>query len=184
MDAVNIGMAGTEEMYWAVTEFGACAGIEVTASHNPINYNGMEIVKSHSRPLDDAGDFQVIKALAGSQEWLSGAAIGREFDRSSDARKAYLDRVLTFADVNALRPLKIVVNSGNGAAGPTFDAIAGRLLELDAPLEFIRVHHTPDPTSPNGIPNPLLPENHPATADVVKAEGADFGVAFDGDFDR
>ena len=67
-DALNIGMAGTEEMYWAVTEFGACAGIEVTASHNPINYNGMKIVKSHSRPLDDAGDFQVIKALAGSQE--------------------------------------------------------------------------------------------------------------------
>ena len=70
-DVMNIGMAGTEEMYWAVTEFGACAGIEVTASHNPINYNGMKIVKSQSRPLDDAGDFQVIKALAGSQEWSS-----------------------------------------------------------------------------------------------------------------
>ena len=70
-DVINIGMAGTEEMYWAVTEFGACAGIEVTASHNPINYNGMKIVKSQSRPLDDAEDFQVIKALAGSQEWSS-----------------------------------------------------------------------------------------------------------------
>jgi phosphomannomutase len=80
--------------------------------------------------------------------------------------------------------LKLVVNSGNGAAGPTFDAIAERLLELGAPLEFIRVHHVPDTTFPNGIPNPLLPENHAATADVVKAEGADFGVAFDGDFDR
>ena len=70
-DVLKIGMAGTEEMYWAVTEFGACAGIEVTASHNPINYNGMKIVKSQSRPLDDADDFQVIKALAGSQEWVS-----------------------------------------------------------------------------------------------------------------
>ena len=78
----------------------------------------------------------------------------------------------------------MVVNSGNGAAGPTFDAVALRLLELGAPLEFIRVHHTPDATFPNGIPNPLLPKNHPATADVVKAENADFGVAFDGDFDR
>jgi phosphomannomutase len=182
-DVMNIGMAGTEEMYWAVTEFGACAGIEVTASHNPINYNGMKIVKSHSRPLDDAGDFQVIKALADSQEW-SAAEVGKEYDRSAEASKAYVERVLSFVDVTALRPLKLVVNSGNGAAGPTFDALAERLLELGAPLEFIRVHHTPDATFPNGIPNPLLPENHPATADAVKAKNADFGVAFDGDFDR
>jgi len=117
-DVINIGMAGTEEMYWAVTEFGACAGIEVTASHNPINYNGMKIVKSHSRPLDDAYDFQMIKALAGSQGWLSGAEVGKELDRSAEARKAYVDRVLSFVDVTALRPLKVVVNSGNGAAGP------------------------------------------------------------------
>jgi len=183
-DVVNIGMAGTEEMYWAVTEFGACAGIEVTASHNPINYNGMKIVKSHSRPLDDAGDFQVIKLLAGSQEWVSVGEGGKEFDRSEEARKAYVDRVVSFVDVKVLRPLKIVVNSGNGAAGPTFDSLADRLLELGAPLEFIRVHHKPDAAFPNGIPNPLLPENHPVTADVVKAEKADFGVAFDGDFDR
>jgi phosphomannomutase len=183
-DVLNIGMAGTEEMYWAVTEFGACAGIEVTASHNPINYNGMKIVKSASRPLDDADDFQVIKALASSQEWLNSAQMGEERDRSAEARKAYVDRVLSFVDVKALRTLKIVVNSGNGAAGPTFDAIAERLLELGAPLEFIRVHHVPDATFPNGIPNPLLTENHAATADVVKAEKADFGVAFDGDFDR
>ena len=183
-DVINIGMAGTEEMYWAVTEFDACAGIEVTASHNPINYNGIKIVKSHSRPLGDASDFQVIKALAGSQDWLSVSETGKELDLSDEARKAYVDRVLSFVDVKALRPLKIVVNSGNGAAGHTFDAIALRLLELGAPLQFIRVHHAPDATFPNGIPNPLLPENHSATADVVKAEKADFGVAFDGDFDR
>ena len=183
-DVLNIGISGTEEMYWAVTEFGACVGIEVTASHNPINYNGMKIVKSHSRPLDDVSDFQVIKALAGSQNWSSGAESGKELDRSVEARKAYFARVLSFVDVKALRPLKIVVNSGNGAAGPTFDAIAERLLELGAPLECVRIHHAPDATFPNGIPNPLLPENHAVTADVVKAEGADFGVAFDGDFDR
>jgi len=183
-DVLDIGMAGTEEMYWAVTEFSACAGIEVTASHNPINYNGMKIVKSQSRPLDDADDFQLIKALAGSQDWSSGAEIGKELDRSAEARRAYVDRVLSFVDVKALRPLKIVVNSGNGAAGPTFDALADRLTQLGAPFEFIRVHHAPDATFPNGIPNPLLPENHAATVDVVKAEKADFGVAFDGDFDR
>ena len=183
-DVLDIGMAGTEEMYWAVTEFGACAGIEVTASHNPINYNGMKIVKSASQPLDDVADFQVIKALAGSQEWLSVAEVGKELDRSAEARKAYVDHVLSFFYIKALRPLKIVVNSGNGAAGPTFDALAKQLMELGAPLEFIRVHHAPDATFPNGIPNPLQPENHPATADVVKAKNADFGVAFDGDFDR
>ena len=183
-DVVSIGMAGTEEMYWAVTEFGACAGIEVTASHNPINYNGMKIVKSQSRPLDDVDDFQVIKALSGSPGWVDVGVIGKEFDRSGEARKAYVNRLLTFVDVKALRPLKLVVNSGNGSAGPTFDAIAKRLSELGALLEFIRVHHTPDATFPNGIPNPLLPENHSVTAEVVRAEKADFGVAFDGDFDR
>lgn len=183
-DVISIGMAGTEEMYWAVTEFGACAGLEVTASHNPISYNGMKIVKAQSQPLDDLNDFQMIKALASSQEWLDVVKVGRELDRSSEARQAYLDRILSFTDVNALQSLKIVVNSGNGAAGPTFDAISERLQSLGAPLEFIRIHHSPDGTFPNGIPNPLLPENHAATADIVKSEAADFGVAFDGDFDR
>ncbi len=183
-DVIAIGMAGTEEMYWAVTAFEACAGIEVTASHNPINYNGMKIVKSSSRPLEDVADFQAIKHLTQSEAWIEGAAPGHVIDRAADAKAAYVDQILNFMDVSALKPLKIVVNSGNGAAGPTFDAIADRLSALKAPLEFVRVHHAPDASFPNGIPNPLLPENHAATADVVKAAGADFGVAFDGDFDR
>ena len=183
-DVSDIGMAGTEEMYWAVTEFGACAGIEVTASHNPIHYNGMKIVKSQSQPLEDVGDFQAIKALASSQAWSDVTDVGRELERSEAARQAYVERVLSFVNLPALRPLKIVVNSGNGAAGPSFDAIAERLGGSGAPLEFVRVHHTPDATFPNGIPNPLLPENHAATADMVLSEGADFGVAFYGDFDR
>ena len=183
-DVLDIGMAGTEEMYWAVTEFGACAGIEVTASHNPINYNGMKIVKSASRPLDDAADFQVIKALAASQDWVSPARAGDARGVAGAAREKYADRVLGFVDVATLAPLKIVINSGNGAAGPTVDAILDRLAAKGAPIEVIRVHHDPDSTFPNGIPNPLLPENHAATADVVLREGADMGVAFDGDFDR
>jgi phosphomannomutase len=183
-EVLSIGMAGTEEMYWAVTEFGACGGIEVTASHNPIDYNGMKIVKSGSRPLDDASDFQPIRALAEAGVWSHALRLGRVMDRSHEARKKYVSCVLSLVDVQAFRPLKIVVNSGNGAAGPTFDAIASRLAEMGAPLEFVRVHHSPDPTFPNGIPNPLLPENHAATADVVKEVGADFGVGFDGDFDR
>ena len=102
----------------------------------------------------------------------------------SVARDRYVDRVLSFIAIENLKPLRIVVNSGNGAAGPTFDAITQRLYDLGGPLKFIRVHHDPDATFPNGIPNPLLPENHAATGDVVQAHGADFGVAFDGDFDR
>jgi phosphomannomutase len=95
-----------------------------------------------------------------------------------------VQRVLSFLNYSNLKSLRIVVNSGNGAAGPTFDAIADELGRIGSPLEFIRVHHDPDHTFPNGIPNPLLLENHAATGDVVKREGADFGVAFDGDFDR
>ena len=183
-DVINIGMAGTEEMYWAVPQFSACAEIEVTASHNPINYNGMKIVKSGSRPLVKEDDFDVIKALAASKDWVDAVEVGREFDRSTEAREAYVERVLTFVDVEALQPLKIVVNCGNGAAGPTFDVIADRLLRRGAPLEFIRVYHEPDATFPNGIPNPLLQKNHAVTADMVISKGADFGIAFDGDFDR
>jgi len=183
-NVLDIGMAGTEEMYWAVTEFGACAGIEVTASHNPINYNGIKIVKSGSRPLDDAGDFQVIKSLAQAQTWTAPKSRGLMLEQAVDARSAYVNKVLSLVGDNSGRPLKIVVNSGNGAAGPTFDAVAQALCERGAPFEFVRVHHTPDHDFPNGIPNPLLPQNHGATADVVREVGADFGVAFDGDFDR
>ena len=181
---LDLGMAGTEEMYWAVTEFGATGGIEVTASHNPINYNGLKIVKSGSRPLDDADDFQVIKCLAEAANWAEGPGVLDIKDISVDARTKYVERMLSFISVGALRPLRVVVNSGNGAAGPSFDAIAAELSRRGAPVEFIRVHHAPDHTFPNGIPNPLLPENHAATADVVVREGADIGVAFDGDFDR
>jgi phosphomannomutase len=171
-------------MYWAVSNFSACAGIVVTASHNPINYNGMKIVKSGSKPLDDDEDFLAIKSLAESQNWTGVKKKGSSLDLSNEARAAYVSKTLSFVDINAFKPLKIVVNSGNGAAGPTFDAIEKRLNNNNTQIEFVRVDHNPDSTFPNGIPNPLLPENHHKTADIVKNVGADFGVAFDGDFDR
>ena len=183
-NSINIGLAGTEEMYWAVSEFDACAGIEITASHNPINYNGIKIVKSKSQPLDEEYDFKVIKKLAETAIFSSPSYRGKMTDQSSEARAAYVRKVLSFIEIDNLGPLKIVVNSGNGAAGPTFDAIAKELAKAKAPLEFIRINHNPDHSFPNGIPNPILPKNHYATAKVVKEFGADFGVAFDGDFDR
>ena len=183
-DVFDIGMAGTEEMYWAVTEFDADAGIEITASHNPISYNGIKIVKSGSRPLNGSKDFQVIKALAEQNNWREASNTGLLRDIAVEARSKYVQRILDFVDVSQFKPLKIVINSGNGAAGRTLDAIIGAISEYGATTKFIRVHHTPDSKFPNGIPNPLLPENRTATADAVVREGADMGVAFDGDFDR
>ena len=183
-NVINIGLAGTEEMYWAVSEFGACAGIEITASHNPINYNGIKIVKSKSQPLHQETDFMSIKKLAETAVFSTPSYRGIMTDRSDEAREAYVNRVLSFIEIDKLSSLKIVVNSGNGAAGPTFDAIAKKLSKANAPLEFIRINHDPDHSFPNGVPNPILPKNHFATAKVVKEVGADLGVAFDGDFDR
>ena len=181
---IDIGLAGTEEMYWAVSNFSASAGIVVTASHNPINYNGMKIVKSGSRPLDDNEDFKAIKNLAETEKWTKADNKGSYLDYSDEARSDYVTKVMSFVNRNELKPLKIVINSGNGAAGPTFDAIEKKLNTNNPKIEFVRVDHTPNSTFPNGIPNPLLPENHHKTADIVKNVGADFGVAFDGDFDR
>ena len=181
---IDIGLAGTEEMYWAVSKFSASAGIMVTASHNPINYNGMKIVKSDSRPLDDKEDFKAIKNLAETEKWTKTDNKGSHLDYSDEARSDYVTKVMSFVNRNELKPLKIVINSGNGAAGPTFDAIEKKLNTNYPKIEFVRVDHIPDSTFPNGIPNPLLPENHHKTADIVKNVGADFGVAFDGDFDR
>lgn len=144
----------------------------------------MKIVKSGSQPLDDIDDFQVIKSLAGSQNWDTPTRVGIGHDYAAKVRVKYLDRVLSFVDVAHLKPLRIVMNSGSGAAGPTVDAIIERLKRQDAPIEFIRVHHEPDNTFLNGIPNPFLEKNHKVTTDVVLREKANFGVAFDGDFDR
>lgn len=176
---LDLGLCGTEEMYFAVTHLGADGGIEVTASHNPMDYNGMKLVAAGSAPLADLGP---IRALAESGAFAAAQQGAVEDVRAT--RAAFVERVLSFVDVGALRPLTVLVNAGNGAAGPTFDAIADALQARGAPLRFVRMHHDPDGSFPNGIPNPLLPENQPATAQAVIAAGADMGVAWDGDFDR
>jgi len=184
VEVLDLGLAGTEEMYHATTQFGADGGIEITASHNPIDYNGMKIVRKGSAPLDNATGLAAIKDLAEADDFGPAKPCGTRRDVSVQARAAYVQTVLGFVDVSALKPLKILVNAGNGTAGPTFDAIAAGLAGLGAPLTFVRMHHDPDGSFPYGIPNPLLIENRPATADAVLAHGADIGVAWDGDFDR
>lgn len=181
---LSIGLSGTEEMYFATTHFGADGGICITASHNPIDYNGMKMVRTGSAPLSSTSGLAAIKELAEQNAFPPASSDGTILDVAAEARAAYVDRVVSFVDASALRPLKIVVNAGHGTAGPTFDAIAQRLQQLGAPLVFDRMFHEPDGTFPQGIPNPLLLENQPATANAVVATGADFGVAWDGDFDR
>ena len=179
-EVLSLGLCGTEEMYFATAHLEADGGIEVTASHNPMDYNGLKLVGAGSKPLAPEV-FAAVRARA------EAAAFGpaREGRLSPvDPRADYVARLLSFVDVSALRPMKIVVNAGNGAAGPIFDALARGLAEAGAPLTFVRMLHAPDGRFPNGIPNPLLPENQPVTANAVLAEGADLGVAWDGDFDR
>lgn len=182
-DVLSIGLAGTEEVYAAVTEFEACAGIEVTASHNPNDYNGMKIVGHGSQPLTD-GEFRSIRELAQSNCFVQPKQTGIDVNKKEVARSAYIKKVMGFVDYSRLKPLKIIINSGNGAAGPTLDALNKKLKENGVKTNFVFVHHDPDPSFPNGIPNPLLEENRSTTADIIVGEKADFGIAFDGDFDR
>lgn len=183
-EVLDLGLSGTEEMYFATTHFGADGGICVTASHNPMDYNGMKMVRAGSAPLDAASGLARIKGLAEGDAFEKSATLGKNQDIAEEARAAYVERICQFVDVAALKPLKILVNAGHGTAGPTFDAISARLADLGSPLVFKRLFHEPDGSFPQGIPNPLLPENRPTTAEAVLASGADFGVAWDGDFDR
>lgn len=183
-DVLDLGIAGTEEMYFAVNHHHADGGICVTASHNPKEYNGLKLVGGGTMPLDPAGAFARIRQLAESGDFASPRAGGSRTDVSPESRAAYVQRVMSFSDITKLRPLKILVNPGHGAAGATFDAIAEKLQSAGSPLLFERIFHGPDSTFPQGIPNPLLRHNRQQTAVAVSASGADFGVAWDGDFDR
>ena len=183
VEVLDLGLSGTEETYFATTHLGADGGICVTASHNPMDYNGMKMVKAGSAPIGSADGMAAIKDLAESGAFAPDVPGGRITDASA-TRAAYVEKLMEFVDISALTPLKVLVNAGHGAAGPSFDAIADALAKAGAPIEFIRVYHDPDGSFPAGIPNPLLDENQPLTAGPVVAEGADMGVAWDGDFDR
>ncbi|MDG3042228.1 phosphohexomutase domain-containing protein [Roseicyclus marinus] len=183
VEVLDLGLSGTEETYFATTHLEADGGICVTASHNPMDYNGMKMVQRGSAPIGNAEGMAAIKALAESGEFAAPMAGGR-VTYASGTRAAYVARLMEFVDVAALTPLKVLVNAGHGAAGPSFDALADAMAEAGAPIEFVRVYHDPDGSFPAGIPNPLLDENQPLTAGPVVDHGADMGVAWDGDFDR
>ncbi|QNR97815.1 phosphomannomutase [Stenotrophomonas sp. 169] len=175
-DVIDIGLCGTEEVYFQTFHRKAAGGIMVTASHNPMDYNGMKLVREDSKPISgDTGLFD-IRDFAGSDEPLGNGAgkVSRDTDKAT-----YISHLLGYVDRAGLKPLKIVTNAGNGGAGLIVDALAPHL-----PFEFVSIQHEPDGRFPNGIPNPLLPDNRTATQEAVIAHGADFGIAWDGDFDR
>ena len=182
IDVIDLGMTGTEEVYFATSHYQALGGIEVTASHNPINYNGLKLVKEHSKPISADDGLAEIQALAESGKFTTDNQSG-QLQLLTD-KSAYIDHVMTFIDIDKLKPLKLVVNSGNGSAGPVVDLLINRLTQAGAPIEIITLHHTPDGSFPNGIPNPMIEANRLATQQAVLENKADLGIAFDGDFDR
>lgn len=176
-DVLDIGLWGTEAVYFATFSEQLDGGIMVTASHNPPDYNGMKFVREAARPISADTGLKDIAALIEAGRFTPAATPGTE--RALDIRSSYVDHVLSYVDRSKLRKLKVVVNAGNGGAGLVVDQLAPHL-----PFEFVRVNHEPDGTFPNGVPNPMLEENRSATAEAVRRSGADVGLAWDGDYDR
>lgn len=177
VEVLDIGLGGTEMVYFATGHLQADGGIMVTASHNPADYNGLKLVREESRPISGDTGLPDIRKIAERSERLISDRTGQRKD--VDIQQAYLDKLLSFVDVGELQPLKIVVNAGNGGAGLIIDQIESRL-----PFEFVKIHHEPDGDFPNGVPNPMLEENRGATIDAIRKHKANFGIAWDGDFDR
>jgi phosphomannomutase len=181
VDVVGLGLCGTEEIYHAafsLEDQGVDGGIMVTASHNPADYNGMKIVIKGARPVSgDSGLFTMADLIAENRLPSVSSKKGRQ--TAISGKNSYIEHLLDYVQLDQLQPLKVVVNSGNGCAGPVVDLLEDRL-----PFRFVKLHHQPDGTFPNGVPNPLLPDNREETSRMVREHGADMGIAWDGDFDR
>jgi phosphomannomutase len=176
-EVLDIGLCGTEMVYFATDHLNADGGVMITASHNPADYNGLKLVREEARPISGDTGLQDIRKLAESDDRLVGPEPGLRL--SVDIFDVYIDHLLTYIDLEALKPLKLVVNPGNGGAGIAMDGLKGKL-----PFEFVDLNYPPNGAFPNGIPNPMLLENQAVTTDAVIAAKADMGIAWDGDFDR
>ena len=177
VDVYDIGLCGTEVVYFATFNEGMDGGIMVTASHNPPDYNGMKFVRAQSRPISGDTGLKDIQRIAEADTYSRAAQPGRRHEL--DVRGKYIDHLLSYLDRPQLRKLKIVVNAGNGGAGLVVDQ-----LEPHLPFQFIKINHQPDGSFPNGVPNPMLEQNRLATIEAIKQHKADCGVAWDGDYDR
>lgn len=191
VNVLDLGLAGTEEVYFATFHLGVEGGIEVTASHNPIDYNGLKLVREGSRPISaDTGLVQIRElAEANVYDLVDGRDPTVPDEQRGkyelvDTREAYIQHLLGYIEPANFTPLKLLVNAGNGAAGPAIDALEAAFKRLALPVELIKICHEPDGSFPNGIPNPILTENRGLTRDAVLEHGADMGIAWDGDFDR
>ncbi|MDF2472498.1 MAG: algC 2 [Anaerocolumna sp.] len=178
-NVLDIGLCGTEQVYFATFHLETDGGIMVTASHNPMDYNGLKLVKAGARPISGDTGLRDIEEMAVTGKFAHQLPEKKGIVTHISILNAYIKHLLSYVDVSQLRPLKIVANAGNGCAGVVLEA-----LEKHLPFELIKVYNKPDGSFPHGIPNPLLPENREATAAVVREKGADIGIAWDGDFDR
>jgi|UniRef100_A0A7V6DNV2 phosphomannomutase len=179
VEVVDLGLCGTEQVYFYTAALRLDGGIMVTASHNPPDYNGMKFVREGSRPISGDTGLRDIEALAADNRQQAAPAAGKGRRVSQEPVADYGKHLLGYVDRQALRPLTVVTNAGNGCAGPVIDA-----LEAHLPFRFIKICHQPDGAFPSGVPNPLLPENREMTGRAVREHGADVGLAWDGDFDR
>jgi phosphomannomutase/phosphomannomutase/phosphoglucomutase len=177
VDVVDIGLCGTEGVYFATFSLGVDGGIMVTASHNPPDYNGMKFVREGSRPISGDTGLKEIRQLAEVGGFATPARPGTVTE--VDTGPAYIAHLLSYVDIPRLKPLRIVCNAGNGGAGLVIDK-----LEPHLPFEWVKVFHEPDGTFPNGVPNPMLEQNHAPVIEAIRRTRADLGIAWDGDYDR
>ncbi|WP_180032344.1 phosphomannomutase CpsG [Acinetobacter sp. YH12245] len=182
VDVLDLGMTGTEEVYFGAFHLDVQGGIEITASHNPMDYNGMKLVRENARPISADTGLKDIQALAENNEFAEVTSKGTT--KKYNILPEFVEHLMSYIDPAKIRPMKLVVNAGNGAAGHVIDAIEIKFKELNIPVEFIKIHHEADGNFPNGIPNPILIENRASTRDAVIQHSADMGIAWDGDFDR
>ena len=182
VNTLDLGMTGTEEVYFGAFHLDVQGGIEVTASHNPMDYNGMKLVRENARPIGADSGLKDIQLLAESGNFNEVAQKGTS--QKYNILPEFIEYLMTYINPSQIRPLKLVMNAGNGAAGHVVDAIEEKLKQLHVPIEFIKIHNEPNGHFPNGIPNPILVENRASTSNAVLEHQADMGIAWDGDFDR